>query len=316
MNDAEVRFSLRHQFGWFQRVNFLQSAAILIRPDWRRRRFAAVVLAVASASHLLAADPPYCQPPKQGQVYVIAHRGVHRQIPENTLAAYQRAIEIRADFVEIDVRTTQDGALVSIHNNTVDAYVTDGTRGKVRDFTLRQLQALDIGSRVGPQWRDQRVPTIDEVLALCKDKIGVYLDIKDASLPQVAERIKEHRMQRQAVWCIAPGEVAQLRRACPACIAMPDPESEVTLPAMLQRTRASIVAPVWRDFSSTFSDKCHAEGALVFVDELKPTRANWQLALEWGADGIQTDDPVQLIEFLRHRAALPNSDAKLEPAVE
>lgn len=250
------------------------------------------------APRLAADEPAYGKPPNNGGIYVIAHRGAHKGIPENTLAAYQKAIDLGADFVEIDLRTTKDGQYVSIHNRTVDAYVTDGAKGTIRDLTLAQLKALDIGSRIGTQWKDERVPTLDEILKLCKDEIGIYLDLKDAPIGAVARRIQEHEMQRQVVWCVSPGKVAAIRETCPDCIPMPDPLSEVTLPAMLLKTTPKIVAPVWRDFSSTFAAKCHDIGAIVFVDEQNASKDNWQLALDWGADGIQTDAPQQLIEFL------------------
>ncbi|MBN2307888.1 MAG: hypothetical protein JXR94_02890, partial [Candidatus Hydrogenedentes bacterium] len=69
--------------------------------------------------------PPPLKPPKHG-VYVVAHRGAHEGIPENTLAAYRQAIELGVDFVEIDLRLTRDGEYVSVHNSTVDDYVTGG----------------------------------------------------------------------------------------------------------------------------------------------------------------------------------------------
>ena len=265
-------------------------------------RHALICLALSCLTAAVCADEPrYATPPHQGGIYVIAHRGAHAGIPENTLAAYRKAIELGADFVEIDLRTTRDGALVSIHNRTVDAYVLDGTRGNVSDFTLAQLQTLDIGTRVGPRWKDERVPTFDEILRLCKNKIGIYVDLKQADIDRVAARIQAHGMQRQVVWCIRPDQVAAVRLACPECIPMPDPRSEATLPAMLKQMTPTIVAPVWNDFSATFAGKCHAAGAIVFVDERESTAANWQQALDWGADGIQTDAPEELIEFLAQR---------------
>lgn len=109
-----------------------------------------MAFAVVGGSQLsLAADEPESlRPPRQGGVYVIAHRGAHKQIPENTLAAYSRAIDLGADFVEIDLRTTKDGHFVSLHNSTIDAYVTDGSSARVINLTWAQLQAFDIGSRV------------------------------------------------------------------------------------------------------------------------------------------------------------------------
>ena len=259
-----------------------------------------IAYAVLGAS-VVAAEAKYYGPPKHGGVYVIAHRGAHHGIPENTLSAYEKAIQLGADFVEIDLRTTKDGEFVSIHNDTVDAYVADGTRASVRDLTLRELRSLDIGVRLGPRWKGQRVPTLNEIFGLCKDKIGIYLDLKDGSIETVARRIKDHGMRRQVVWCISPNDVDALRAACPNCIPMPDPESEETLPRMLERTKPAIVAPVWSDFSATFAATCHDVGAMVFVDERESTQANWQQALDWGADGIQTDDPAKLIAYLRER---------------
>ncbi len=105
--------------------------------------------------------------PKNGNTYVIAHRGVHNDIPENTLAAYQKAIDLGCDFVEIDIRKTKDGKFVSVHNSTVDAYV-EGVKGKVSSFTLAELKQMNIGKRVSPKWENERIPTFEEILQVCK----------------------------------------------------------------------------------------------------------------------------------------------------
>lgn len=241
-------------------------------------------------------------PPKHGGVYVVAHRGAHDGIPENTLAAYERAIELGADFVEIDVRTTKDGHLVSIHNSTVDAYVTDGTQGRVSDMTLAELRALDIGSRVGPEWAGAKVPTVEEILALCQGRIGLYLDVKDAALEPLVALVNQYGMASRSLWYIDSGQVASLRQLCAACIPMPDPGPETHLAALLDETKPPVVAAVWRFFSPTFVAACHEAGALVIVDE--QDASSWPEALAWGADGIQTDDPEGLIAYLTE-ARLP-----------
>ena len=116
--------------------------------------------------------------PKNERTYVIAHRGVHTGIPENSLPAYQKAIDLGCDFVEIDIRTTSDHQFVSVHNSTIDAYV-EGITGKVKDLTLAELKALDIGAKVGEKWKKTRIPTFEEILRLCQGKIGIYLDLKE-----------------------------------------------------------------------------------------------------------------------------------------
>ena len=96
--------------------------------------------------------------PKNANTYVVAHRGTHIDIPENTLAAYQKAIDLGCDFVEIDLRKTKDGRFVSVHNSTIDAYTNGEITGKVGSFTLAELKNLNIGKQVGPEWVNERIP--------------------------------------------------------------------------------------------------------------------------------------------------------------
>ncbi len=117
------------------------------------------------------------RPPRHGGVYVVAHRGAHRGIPENSLPAYRHAIELGVDFVEVDIRLTKDGVPISMHNDSIDAYV-EGVKGHVADFTLAELRKLDIGAKHGEKWRGTKIPTFVEILDLCHGKCGVYLDLK------------------------------------------------------------------------------------------------------------------------------------------
>ena len=240
-------------------------------------------------------------PPNQGNLYVIAHRGAHIGIPENTLAAYQKAIDLGCDFVEIDVRTTKDGHYVSIHNKDVDAYTKDAT-GLVEDFTLAELQALDIGSRVDPKWKNERVPTFEDILKLCQGKIGIYLDLKNAPIPPLLELIHKYDMARNIVWYSSWKELEMLQELCPTCIPMPDPGTVKMLPKLFKRFEGvQVVSPVWRNFSKEIVDLSHNEKAMVFVDEGDSDPNEWALALSWGTDGIQTDDPEALIKFMKEK---------------
>jgi len=237
-------------------------------------------------------------PPKHGGVYVAAHRGAHQGIPENSLPAYQKAIDLGADFVEIDVRTTKDGKFVSVHNSTIDAYVP-GQTGKVADLTLDELRALDIGSRVGPEWAGTKIPTFEEILDLCKGKIGIYLDLKEAPVKPLADAIMARGMEHQVLWYATVDELKELEEICPECIGMPDPGPEENLPKLLE-TEPRVVASVWRFYSPAFVKACHDAGAIVMVDESDPSC--WEEAIAWGSDGIQTDHPEELIALLKNRA--------------
>jgi glycerophosphoryl diester phosphodiesterase len=245
----------------------------------------------------LAADLPL-KAPRHGGVYVVAHRGVHEGIPENTLAAYQKAIDLGCDFVEIDLRRTKDGKYISVHNSTVDDYTSDA-KGPVKGFALEEIRALDVGSRVGPEWKGTPIPTFDEILDLCQGKIGIYLDFKEGDIDEVAAIIKGRGMERDVIWYIGAGPALHLKEICPECIPMPDPGIEAMLPMLIEKTKPQVVAATWKNFSKKFVDTCHAAGAIVIVDESDP--GCWAEALEWGTDGIQTDHPADLIKFLNER---------------
>lgn len=254
------------------------------------------------------------RPPRNGGVYVVAHRGAHRGIPENTLAAYQAAIDMGVDFVEVDIRTTKDGKFVSIHNDSVEAYV-DGVSGKVKDFTLRELRALDIGIRHGQQWKGTQVPTFEEILDLCQGRCGIYLDLKEASVSPLVEIITKRGMQRDVLWYANDNKLQEVRRRCPTCITMPDPGPMSRLPRMLRQSKPAVVAAVWRFYSKDFVQMCHRAGAMVIVDERDSSC--WDEAIAWGSDGIQTDDPGGLLKRLRsdRRGVKSSPDERLRSMV-
>ena len=107
---------------------------------------------------------------------IIAHRGASMDAPENTLAAIELAITQGADWVEIDVQETREGEVVVIHDR--DLKKMGGVGLGVFDSTLAEIQSVDIGSRKGAMFQDQRIPTLQQALALCKDRIKVLIELK------------------------------------------------------------------------------------------------------------------------------------------
>lgn len=255
-----------------------------------------LLLAAALFTQVLPPGNGVLDPPRNGGVYVVAHRGAHEGIPENTLAAYRKAIDLGCDFIEIDLRETKDGHIVSVHNATIDSY-TNEVSGPVKNFTLAELKALDIGSRIGPEWKDERIPTFDEILELAHGKIGIYLDLKNAPVDKLIEMIRAHDMERHVIWYAGPAQQKQVAKLCPNCNPMPDPGPEAFLEIILKDHQPKIVASSWDNYSEKFAKTCHEAGAIVIVDEDKPD--DWAPMLAWGTDGIQTDHPAKLIEYLK-----------------
>lgn len=116
-----------------------------------------------------------------GRTHNCAHRGASGQAPENTLGALALAVELGADLAEVDVWLTADGLPVVIHDATLER-TTDG-RGRVARHTLAELRALDAGAWFGPQWRGERVPALDEVLAFARGRLPLNLELKPDGQP-------------------------------------------------------------------------------------------------------------------------------------
>lgn len=109
---------------------------------------------------------------------IIAHRGASRQAPENTMSAFQRALELGAGGIELDVQMSADGYLVVIHDEAVDR--TSNGKGLVKDKTLAELKSLDFGSWFSEEFRDEKIPELDEVLWLLSGWDGLLnIEIKN-----------------------------------------------------------------------------------------------------------------------------------------
>jgi glycerophosphoryl diester phosphodiesterase len=112
----------------------------------------------------------------EDHVEIIAHRGASELAPENTLAAFQRAIDDKADWIELDVQENADDIVVVAHDS--DFMKVAGNNTKVWDATTEDLRNIDIGSWFGPEFSGQLVPTLREVLEMAKGEIGVVIELK------------------------------------------------------------------------------------------------------------------------------------------
>src|SRR6476660_8151331 len=104
----------------------------------------------------------------------VAHRGASAYEPENTLLSFRRAIELGADMSEIDLHLSKDGALIVMHDYSVDE-TTDG-HGEIKEMTLEQIKALDAG-------KGERVPVLQEVIDLVRGRNGLYIELKGDGTP-------------------------------------------------------------------------------------------------------------------------------------
>ena len=109
-------------------------------------------------------------------IVVVAHRGCERLAPENTLSAFRKAIEVRADFAELDVQETADGVVVVLHDRDLMRIAGDPRR--IADLTLAEARKVDLGRRFSPKFAGERIPTLAEVIELARGKIKLQIELK------------------------------------------------------------------------------------------------------------------------------------------
>lgn len=117
----------------------------------------------------------------------IGHKGTAGYAPENTLASFQKALNLSVDMIELDVHKSKSGEIVVIHDNTVDK-TTNGS-GKVGELTLKELKKLDAGN-------GERIPTLTEVLDLVDNKIKINIEIKTRDATKRVVKIIEEYVQK------------------------------------------------------------------------------------------------------------------------
>jgi glycerophosphoryl diester phosphodiesterase len=162
--------------------------------SYNRRVPVAVRVFVASTIVVAATSGVVGQRAKQ----VIAHRGASGSAPEHTVAAYQRAIDQHADFVEPDLGVTKDNVLICLHDDTLERTTNvselfpsrasnvqmraGGLHWLAADFTLAETKRLDAGKWFDGRFAGQQVPTFQEMIDLVRGKAGLYPELKSPAL--------------------------------------------------------------------------------------------------------------------------------------
>jgi glycerophosphoryl diester phosphodiesterase len=240
------------------------------------------------------------------QTIVIAHRGDHTNAPENTLSAYQHAIDAGVDFVEIDLRTTKDSQLVILHNSTVDKMT--GYKGNVKDLLFDTLRKLNVKEEQHPEWGVHQIPTFSEVLKLCKGKINIYLDFKAASVEAAYKEILLAGMQNNMVVYINElHQFTEWRKIAPQMpLIVSLPKAVKTKPEMMQLLKTFKV-----DVLDGNYDEYNEETVLAAKEMNIPIWADiqssdegserWDKAIILGLAGLQTDHPEKLIDYLQQK---------------
>jgi len=216
-------------------------------------------------------------------VRVIGHRGARAIEPENTLRSFRRAQQVGADEVELDLRVTADGALVVLHDATVDR-TTDG-HGPVAALTLAQVRALDAGA-------GERVPTFAEVLDAVT--VPVQAEVKVPEVVPLLAALAADLAGRVVVSSFDPAIVAALPGFDRALIRPDAPPDAV---AMARAVGAGLLCLGLADLGAALRTDCRAAGIAIDAWPVNDPAA-LRRAVELDVEAITTDNPHLIGDWL------------------
>jgi len=237
-------------------------------------------------------------------VAVTAHRGASMRAPENSLAAFREAHEAGAHYVELDVQRTRDGTIVVIHDGDLMRMGSDPR--KVKDLTLAEIQAIDIGSKRGPQYAGERVPTLAEVIDFARGRFRVNIELKyNVPDPQLAaavvDLLREVRFLDQVViTSLDHSSLQQVERLQPSL------ETGLIVTAAVGnviKTDTDFVSLNSARATASLVGQARAAGKKVHVWTVNKPEVMLRM-IERDVDNIITDDPASLVRVMRDRNGL------------
>lgn len=225
------------------------------------------------------------------EIEVIGHRGCKGLAPENTLLAFRKAIELKVDAIELDVRLTKDKKLVVIHDDSLER--TTNGKGLVSKKTLKELKELDAGN-------GQKIPELDEVLKLCKGKTKIHIELKEDTVDKVLSLIKKRKLNDSVVIISFNSSfLEKVKKEMPEIeTGLIFAQKPLNLLQQIKEAKVNAIHPL-----TAITNKALVEFAHKNNLKIRPWTANNPKEMyrlkALNVDGIYTDYPDRLIKVLR-----------------
>lgn len=235
---------------------------------------------------------------------IYGHRGASGYLPENTMVAFEKAVEMGANGIETDVQMTKDGVLVLIHDEYVNRTTHDV--GLVKDFTYKELKKLNASNYMKNYCNRTEIPTVDELIAFAKEKdITVNFEIKSGVIlyPQIEEKlinlIYKEEFEKQVILSnfnhYSIVKCKEISKEIKACIlymeALYMPEE------YCRKVGADGLHPYYYAVNKDILESAHKEGLMVNPFTVNDENT-MKMLLSIGVDGIITNYPDKLNEIM------------------
>jgi glycerophosphoryl diester phosphodiesterase len=237
------------------------------------------------------------------RVLAIAHRGASGYAPENTMAAFRRAIAQGVSFIETDLHLTRDAHFVAMHDESVDR--TTNGHGPIHNLTLTEVRRLDAGSWFASDFIGERVPTLDDILEFArKNDVVFYLELKPSGFwggehALISQLRNSAEIARSVIISFDPVILASLRQLEPTLMTgllhdgkLDNPFAKaLEIGARQIAVRGDLVTPNFLQQARSLD--------LQVVCWTVNSPAHMRLLLSAGVDGIMSDYPDRLLSVLK-----------------
>ncbi|GAA4335758.1 glycerophosphodiester phosphodiesterase family protein [Mucilaginibacter gynuensis] len=262
--------------------------------------------------------------PTHKHIMVAAHRGDWRNAPENSLQAYQNAIDMGVDIIEVDLGMTKDSVIIIMHDGGIDR-TTDG-RGSPANYTLAEIKKFHLRNGLGIL-TTHTIPTLKEVMLLAKNKVLVNLDKSYPYYQQAYKVLQETNTLKQAIFK-SDAKYEDLKAKYPTLfdkitympvVNIDNAEAQKTINSYQQNLKPVAFELIFgRDTSGILSkNTINAKGSKIWINSLwaslngghyddmaveqHNTRDSWDWLIAHGANILQTDRPKEMIRYLKER---------------
>jgi len=239
----------------------------------------------------------YAQLPKPT---IFAHRGSSAYAPENTISAFELAVQQNSDAIELDAKLSLDKNIVVIHDQTLDR-TTDG-KGNIKDYPITALKEFDAGIKFHKSFRGERIPTLNEVLEAVGRKTFINIEITNYASPldslpeKIAEAVKFHNLENRVLFSsFNPIGLFRIHKILPevpiGLLALPGNSGAWARAFLGRLVPYQALHPDVKDTTVQLIQNLHKRGHRIHTYTVNQIDEMHQL-FQWEIDGIFTDDPV------------------------
>lgn len=233
---------------------------------------------------------------KEPVVRIATHRAANEFAPENTLSAMKIAMDLKVDYIEIDVRLTKDGRSLILHDGNLNR--TTNGKGPLKELNFEEARKLSAGLWFSPFFSDEMIPTLEESCQLLSDhneksghKTYFYVDCKDINVRVLIDTLSKYKLLDGSVFYVSEQQIDQIRTLAPQAKMLPGLQNPKDLDRMTDTWHPYALDVNWKDLSAELIQNAHAKGVKIFSDGFgdAETADHYSQAIQSGIDVISTN---------------------------